>query len=66
MTHVSHILCPFIIDEHIGYLHILAIRNKPSINIRASISFLNSVLIFKNQISRSKLARLYGSSTFNL
>ena len=39
MTHVSHILFPFIIDEHIGYLHILTIGNKPAINIRASISF---------------------------
>ena len=39
MIHVSHFLCPFIIDEHIGYLHILAIGDKPAINIRASISF---------------------------
>ena len=37
--HVSHFLCPFIIDEHIGYLHILAIGNKPAINIRASYHF---------------------------
>ena len=63
MVYIYHML--FIhtfIDGHLHCFHILAIVNNAVMNVRVHISFWTRVFIFFEDIPRSEIHRLYGSS----
>ena len=52
-------------DGHLGCFHILAIVNDATMNTGVHVSFQINVFVLFEKISRSGIARSYGSSVFN-
>ena len=53
------------VNEHLGYSHILDIRNNTTMYMRVHISFQVSVFIFFVSILKKGTVRSYSSSIFN-
>ena len=59
-----YIFISFLADEHLDCFHVLAIVNSAAVNIGVHVSF--RIMVFSGYISRSGIARSYGSSIFSI
>ena len=61
--HILHLLCPFIHQQNLGCFHVLAIIvNNAVMNVGVHVFFQNSIFVFFEYISRSRIAGSNGSS----